>query len=919
MAFPQDRRSIYGELYIGGTWTDVTSLIYQRNRIQIVRGYRNEAGQAELSTCSFTLNNRSSNFSPRNPTGSYYGTFRQSAPLRLGVGPFVSDTFTRSVSNGWGSATSGQAWSGTGIGGTVQASDFQVTGSVGTQSVPTTSAYRISYLATTSYRDVEVVADVSLSFTDVTGGTLEPNNICLRGQSTTNYYLVRVTITTAEAITISLMHFDGTVIAAAVTVSGLTHSSSQTLRVRAQAEGQTLRAKVWAASGSEPYGWHVTGHSEQINAAGWVGIRNGVGSGNTNTKPIVFTVDNFAARLPRFAGELAEIRPQWDTSGRDITTEIQAAGILRRLSAGASAVASALRRGLLSDAIDTPVAYWPCEDGIDSTRLAAAIGGASMYIAGSPDLATNSDFACSAPLPECNLSIWQGSVPSHTLAGRCQVRMLVSVPGGGVASDAIICEIGTVGGTIRTLYVVLTTAGSLQLLAHSSAGAVLHDSGVIAYAINGVPKYMSVEFEQIGANVDVNLVTLSPGATTGEQLPGGGDTVAAQTIGIATYVRINTGAIMDTVAIGHISVHNVWSSLFALGDQLAAWDGETAGDRIERLCGEEGVSFGRIGDLSDTSAMGVQLPVDLLALLQECVAADLGLLTESKGELGLHYRTRTSLYNQTALLDLDYTANELSEPFAPVDDDQLVANDVTVKRDGGSEARAILETGAMSVLPVADGGRGRYPKSFTVNVQSDDQLPDLANWLLHLYTVDEQRYPQITVDLARSVVITAAVEEPLLSLWLGDRLTISNPKSGQTPDQISQLVIGYSETLNAYEHRLTLVCVPESPYRVMELDSSTDSRVDSDSSTLTSNITSSATSFQVSTSSTGDLWITTTSHASHFPVTIKIGGETMSVGAISSATSPQTFSSVTRSVNGVVKAHSAGAEVHVAAPVVLAL
>jgi len=50
-----------------------------------------------------------------------------------------------------------------------------------------------------------------------------------------------------------------------------------------------------------------------------------------------------------------------------------------------------------------------------------------------------------------------------------------------------------------------------------------------------------------------------------------------------------------------------------------------------------------------------------------------------------------------------------------------------------------------------------------------------------------------------------------------------------------------------------------------------------------------------------------------------VGGEEMSVGTITGASSPQTFSNVTRSVNGVVKSHSTGAVVHLKRPGVVAL
>ncbi len=111
-------------------------------------------------------------------------------------------------------------------------------------------------------------------------------------------------------------------------------------------------------------------------------------------------------------------------------------------------------------------------------------------------------------------------------------------------------------------------------------------------------------------------------------------------------------------------------------------------------------------------------------------------------------------------------------------------------------------------------------------------------------------------------------------------------------------------------------CVPGSPYDILALDDTVMGRLDSDTTTLhDTTINSTATSFQVDIGD-GTLWTTS---AGDWPVLIKMSGEVMSVGAISGTTSPQTFSSVTRSVNGVVKGHTTGEQIHVAQQVYLGL
>lgn len=904
-------RDVVTELFVGGTWTDISTDVYVRDTITISRGRKDEASQSQPSTCQLTLDNRTGKYSSRKPTGPYYGQIGRNTPIRVALRTGI-DTFTRTVSGGWGSADTGQAWTtGVGLGGTVQASDWAVAAGVATHSVPAVSAYRLSYLASVSYRDVDVRIDVTLPFANVTGDQVEPANLALRGTSSSNYYLVRVAVEADESVTVDLRHADDSIITAAVTVPGLTHTG-QTLRVRAQAEGQTLRAKVWPAAASEPYGWHVTGNSTRITTAGWVGVRSGVSAANSNTKPIVFSYDQLEIKVPRFAGEVAAFPQRWDVSGNDVYVPIEAAGISRRLGQGASPLESSLRRALIRDATSPPVVYWPCEDGPTTTgTMASGIGGPVLRVlSGAAKFAANTDFVGSGPIPQFTNSGWGRDVPTHTLSGWCQTRFLLSIPSGGAGAVATVAMVAT-SGTVRWLAPIVDGAGGLKLQAYSAGGALLYDSGFFAWGLNGAPVWMSVEFRQNGADVQVNLVTVAPGATVGLQT--GIATIAGQTAGIVNYVLANPNGTLNDVGCGHISVHNIWESLFALGPPLAAWVGETAGARASRLCGEEGVPFAYIGDLTVTSAMGPQTPMALADLLAECAAADLGILYETRGEAGLAYRTRSSLYSQAATLDLDYAGGQVAPPFEPVDDDQQTRNDVEVKRTNGSAARSVLSTGRMSVLPPDQGGVGRYDTSVTLNVATDTQLPDLAGWLMHLGTVDETRYPTISVNLANAQVQAAGIEPQILAVDVGDRITVSHPMTGQTPDQITQIVQGLVEVLTTVDHTVALNTTPESPYEVLTLDDP-DCRLDSDDSTLAAGATSTATSLSVAVAGTS-LWTTS---AGDFPFDIAVAGERMTVTTITGSSSPQTFT-VVRSVNGVVKAQSSGATVGLFRPAILAL
>jgi hypothetical protein len=64
--------------------------------------------------------------------------------------------------------------------------------------------------------------------------------------------------------------------------------------------------------------------------------------------------------------------------------------------------------------------------------------------------------------------------------------------------------------------------------------------------------------------------------------------------------------------------------------------------------------------------------------------------------------------------------------------------------------------------------------------------------------------------------------------------------------------------------------------------------------------------------------VTTAAYPAEFPFGATCEGEDVTVTAITGSSSPQTFT-VTRSVNGVVKAHSAGADLSLTDPTYLAL
>lgn len=837
--------------------------------LTIVRGAQSEDGQTPPGRAALKLHNETGKYSSRNPMGPHYGKLRNTG-LRVAVRQ-DSDEFGRTVASGWGSTDTGNAWAAAGSGGTVQASDFNVAAGVGTHSVPAVSASRFTYLAGVVCRDVDIAVTFQLAFSDVTGGDLEPANIIVRGLSISDYLLVRVVVSSTETVTVKLMHRDGTTYAAAVTVPGLVHTG-QRIRVRGQIEGQTFRAKVWEEAGAEPFGWHVTGRVTSTPRKGFIGVRSGVAGANTNASPVVFSYDNWEVRRPRGAFEVPEWSPRFDVAVSDLRVPIVAQGILRRLEQGALPVQSALRRSIPT--APGLVAYWPLEDGENSTQFASALPGvAPMDINGPVDLASFDDFKASAPLPQANLGRWTGRPPDHPATGVIQLRFLLAVPSGGASDGAVLARITTTG-TALLWELSYATGGGLRLRAFNSVGTELLNS-VTGFSLNGALVRVSLELWHSGANTNWMVSTLAVGSSVGGFVT---NTVNSVSVGRALVIEFSPFAGFDDVAIGHISLQNVQTSLFDLAAELAAFNGETAGNRIVRLCGEQGVPIAMWGDPDDTAAMGPQSVTTLLDLLDECQQADLGTLYESRGELGLAYRTRVSKYNQAATATIDYAAQQLAPPFDPVDDDRGLANDVTVSRINGSSARVVQEDGPMSVQDPADGGAGRYaPPTRQLSLYSDLQLRDIAAWLKHLGTVDETRYPVIAVNLQSDHVIGTALASDILDLDVDDVLALTDTAELMIYDDVRQLARGYTEVIAYNEHKIDTNCVPASPWEVIELDDG-ESRAHSSSSTLDIAVTDVATTLSVK--STAERW---TTDAGQMPIPIVIGGEKMSVTAIGSS------------------------------------
>ncbi len=212
---------------------------------------------------------------------------------------------------------------------------------------------------------------------------------------------------------------------------------------------------------------------------------------------------------------------------------------------------------------------------------------------------------------------------------------------------------------------------------------------------------------------------------------------------------------------------------------------------------------------------------------------------------------------------------------------------------------------------------GKYDTTVTLNAATDARLEPLAQNQTFLGTWDDLRYPSIYVELHRQQFLSdPGLTASVIAADVGDAIGIRNLPVWIGNHDTETLIQGYDEILANRGWTIDYATSPYGPYRANDLvdTSVTAYRVAASNSSLNAAINSTTTSFVVKTP-LGAKWGNSTDKPGNFPISIVVNGEQMTVGAISAPSGDnQTFSSVTRSVNGIIRTHGTNDVVQVARP-----
>ncbi|TFE42506.1 hypothetical protein E3E14_25315 [Streptomyces sp. ICN441] len=899
MAFPDSTLDVRTELLIGVVWTDITDDVYTRSPITIERGRKDEGTRTDPTKVSLQLNNRLGKYSPRNPLSPYYGLIGRNTPIRVSVpGPESYLALTGETAD---------------IASTPDTAALDITGDIDVRVEATTDWWSstpqvlIGKWGADGQRSWMVrIYQGQLRWIHTPDGTTA-------SQRFANWVLPALPRRAALRVTVDVDNGSGgwspslywaesldgpwTLVDALVGAAPTTsiHNSTAPLAIapedptttppRVPLRGRVHRAEVRSGIG----GTVVASPDFRGKAEGTTSFADS--AGRTWTLAGAATITD---REYRAYAEVSSWPARWDISGEDVYVPIEAAGIGRRLGQGKKPLASTLRRRVPSGG---PLAYWPLEEGKDATRAYSPVPDVTPLTLQGFDFAAEDTLPGSSALPKLkNPAKLRGSIPRSTASGWHveMVYKLDTMP----ASQTEIMRVTVASSTMRTAVVYASTAG-IRVEAQDSTGDIL------AFFLFTNATAIG-DFTGVWNRLAIFTSDASGGTTrltaNWRDISAGGGTWTASTIytgaqGAAVGVAGDWAAATEGMVLGHLAAFDTAGSSTTPGVTIYesaddGFTGESALARLDRLSQEQGLDLVWVdGDATRPSElMGPQRPAPVLDLLEEVPATDGGILYEHRERLGMVYRDRTSMENQPVALALDYLADgEVGPPLDPVEDDQAIRNDITVKRDGGSEGRAVLESGPMSVLPPEEGGIGPVEESVTLSLALDTQAQQIAGWRLGLGTWDEARYPTVHVMLHAAPHLIPDV----LAMDLGDRLTIANPPAWLPPETIDQLAQGYTEILDQYTWDLWFNCTPAGPWTVGVLEDAVLGRLDTDGAILSAAASSSDTALEVHTdTAVGPRWIDSAGYPSMFPFEVKAGGERATCTAITNRTD-----SFTRSVS----------------------
>ena len=860
-------------------------------------GKQDEANGVDSGQMTLTLDNRDGRFSTENVLGPYYGLLDLNTPIRVGVRSWV-DTFTRTLSNDWGTVDPDQQflWNTTGT-------QWNVDGSKGTVTIATANAAFINLASRATSKDVDItttVIPIAMSTGAATGA-----GVFVRRVDNSNLAYATIEFDVAGTVTIKIRQIVAgvsTELASINPIPASSYTAGQLWKLRVQADGAAIRAMVWPAASSQPTTWHVTavipgalyGNSQGVYAVRFLG--------NTNSGATPFVAfDDFTVTALEFTGGVVSWPLRWDITGNNSWAPITASGILRRLQQGTNPIQSPLRRQLGG----TPdvTGYWPLEDGLAAKGFSSTLAGQQPAVFNSVTPAQDNTLPGGGPAPTINAvggSIGaQTAIPNNgTGFGAMFLFKLPSIP----ATKTRICRWRCNRGIIA--YWDLSFDATNQYIEGFGSDGTLVTSAANLTAPMDPTQWTAVDLQTDNTVGGGNTGWTSYSHTVGQVVYYVQSGTFASTVTSWIYSATLTGPVGTAFAHIWFGKNTIPFVTNAFSLVSSGYAGELASDRFARVCTEAGIPYSVRPGASEP--MGPQPKGTTLAILRACEKAEYGAIAERGA--GLEFYPRSARWNLGTRMSIARSAGEIGDAPEPVRDDQRLVNRFTMSRtDGGS---ATYQDDASVAR------QGAWESSDTVNVQDDTVLPNHAAWRVNVGTQKSVRLPSVSINLARNRL--------LIPFWrardYGFRLGVTTSTGQMVGNEPDVIVEGFQASLWPNGWEVTMNCASAKVWRsAVTDDTGIYGRVDSDQCTLSAGINASTLSIPIVTT-TGALKWDNTAGLWSGGVDFNIGGERVTVTSITNgAGQAQTLNATARGVNtgGVGFAHLSGASVSLWDPAVV--
>jgi PKD repeat protein len=231
--------------------------------------------------------------------GGATGSATRTVAPTAATAAFAEDTFSRTVSNGLGSAETGGPWTVTG-----SASNYSVASGTGRFRIAAAGSSNNAYLGSVSSSATDLYLELA-SDKPASGSGLY-FSVVGRRVAGSGEYRAKAYVTSTGAVNLSLIRTTATgaetTIQSGITITGLNYAVGDRLAIRLQVTGTgmtTVRAKVWEVGTAEPPNWQrsVVDTTPALQAAGSVGLLTYLSSG-ANNAPITVLLDNVRATAP---------------------------------------------------------------------------------------------------------------------------------------------------------------------------------------------------------------------------------------------------------------------------------------------------------------------------------------------------------------------------------------------------------------------------------------------------------------------------------------------------------------------------------------------------------------------------------------------------------------------------------------------